>query len=157
MDPITITTTVIALTGRCLGTAKTLYHLRDHFKNSQMTISAIYSECTVISASLGHVQSLVLTNPEILRSNLQSRPELESVLDSALTGCVLVFSILDDEVQALNRNVSALSTRVAHLWKEGTMSDLLTQIRGQQTALSLLIQALQTLVHPTSAYLLCIY
>lgn len=91
-----------------------------------MIISAICSECTVISASLGHIQSLVLTNPEILRSNLQSRPEPEKVLDSALTGCILVFSILDDEVQTLNRNVTSVGSRVAHLWKEGTMTDLLT-------------------------------
>jgi hypothetical protein len=144
MDPISITASVLGITSRCLSTAKTLYCLREKFKNSQMTISAIYSECTIISASLGHIQSLVLTNPEILRSNLQSRPELESVLDIALTGCVLVFSVLDDEVQTLNRGVGSMGTRVAHLWKEGTMSDLLTQIRGQQTALSLLIQALQT-------------
>lgn len=109
-------------------------------------ISAMYSERKVISASLGHIQSLILTNPEILRSNLQSRPDLENILDSALTGCILVFSVLDDEVQTLHRNVTYIGTRVAQLWEEGTMTDLLTQIRGQQTALSLLIQALQMLV-----------
>lgn len=100
MDPISITASVLGITSKCLSTAKLLYTLREKFKNSQMTISAIYSECTVISASLGHIQGLVLTNPHMLRSNLESRPELENILDTGLTGCVLVFSVLDDEVKA---------------------------------------------------------
>lgn len=134
MEPISTAASVLGITSRFVSTTKILYCLRERLKNSQMTISAIYSECKVISASLDHIQNLVLTKPEILRSNLQSRPELESILYIALTGCVLIFSVLDDEVQTLNRGVSSMGIRVAHLWKEGTMSDLLTQIRGQQMA-----------------------
>jgi hypothetical protein len=111
-----------------------------------MTITAIYSESTVIAASLGHVQSLLLTNPDVLRSNLQSRPELANILDTALTGCLLVFSVLDDEVQKLGAQEGSFRRRVQYVWKEETMNDLLGQIRGKQTALTLLTQALQMLV-----------
>jgi hypothetical protein len=152
MDPLSITNTVLCLTGRCLSTANALYSIREKFKNAQMTISAIYSESTVIAASLGYVQNLLLTNPDVLRSNLQSRPELAGILDTALTGCLLVFSVLDDEVQKLMvddrspSSFSGLRRNVQYLWKEDTMNALLGQIRGKQIALTLLTQTLQMFV-----------
>lgn len=106
-------------------------------------ISAIYSESTIISASLGHIQSLVLKSPDAISSSLQSRPELDSAFDTALTGCMLVFSVLDDEIQRLNQNPNDPKRRMVYLWKEDTMKELLQQLRGQQTALTLLVQALQ--------------
>jgi hypothetical protein len=140
MDPLTITSTVISISARCISTAKAVYSLREKYKEAQMTITAIYSETTVISASLGHIQGLTTKDPEALRSNFQSRPELEQTFDQALTGCVLVYSILDDEVQKLHHAADTAPGRVRYMWKEETMKELLQQIRGQQTALTLLIQ-----------------
>jgi hypothetical protein len=145
MDPLTITTAALTISARCLTTAKTVYALRTKFKNAQVTISAIHSESTVIGASLGHLQNLVLKDPETLRSNFASRPELESAFDTALTGCALVYSVLDDEVKKLlgDDNGSSRAAGLKCVWKEDTMKELLQQIRGQQSALSLLIQGLQ--------------
>jgi hypothetical protein len=151
MDPLSITTAVLTVTVRCLSTAKTLYGLREKYKDAQITISAIYSESRVIGASLGHIQSLVLRNPDALRSNLQARPELESTFEDALMGCMLMYSVLNEEVQKLNTNSESPWTRATAVWKEDAMRELLQQIRGQQTAISLLIQALQM-----SAYLFLI-
>jgi hypothetical protein len=148
MDPISITGTVLAITAKCLTTARTLYTLREKYKDAQLTITAIYSESRVIGASLSHIQSIILESPEVLHSNLQTRPELESIFDHALTGCMLVFSVLDEEVEKLNNNVESAWNRATAVWKEDTMKDLLQQIRGQQIAISLLIQVLQMLVKP---------
>lgn len=116
-----------------------------------MTITAIYSESRVISTSLGHIHMLISSNSESLRTALHERSELFNTFDQALTGCVLVYSVLDDEVTRLyngagKEGVAAMLNRVKFLWKEETMKDILTQIRGQQTSLSLLIQALQMYV-----------
>jgi hypothetical protein len=145
VDPISITTAVLAISARCLTTAKAVYTLRDKFKGAQITISAIHSESAVISASLGHIQTLILKDPDTLSSNFTSRPELEGAFDTSLTGCALIFSILDDEVQKLQGSGGEMgpAKRMKIMWKEELMKELLQQIRGQQTALSLLIQALQ--------------
>jgi hypothetical protein len=152
MDPLSITATVVTLTARCISTAKSLYNLHSQFKHAHLTISAIYSESTIISASLGHVQNLVLTKPEAFGE----RPELGGILDTALTGVMLVFSVLGDEVQELmgvggdgHEGSGSLGRELGKrkamkvVWKEDVMRELLVQIRGQQTALTLLIQALQ--------------
>jgi hypothetical protein len=149
MDPLSITSTVLSLTGRCLSTANTLYAIRGKYSNAHMTISAIYSESTVIAASLGYIQNLLLTNPDVLRSNLNARPELANTLDMALTGCLLVYSVLEEEVQKLSAGegfAPSFKKKVQYIWKEETMNDLLGQIRGKQSALTLLTQVLQMFV-----------
>ncbi|KAF2252440.1 hypothetical protein BU26DRAFT_502909 [Trematosphaeria pertusa] len=148
MDPLTITSTVIAISARCVRTARALYDLRGKYRDASMTITAIYSESTVISTSLAHIQGLCTRNPDALRSTLLERPELEATFDQALTGCVLVYSVLDDEVQRLyvaieKDGLAGSMGRIKLIWKEDAMRDVLVQIRGQQAALGLLIQALQ--------------
>ena len=99
----------------------------------------------MISASLGLIYNLILRDPEALRSNFATRPELEGAFDTALTGCALIFSVLDDEVQKLQGDGElGVAGKVKIVWKDETMKELLQQIRGQpQNALSLLTQALQ--------------
>jgi hypothetical protein len=147
MDPLTITGSVLAITARCLTTVLALHGLRARFQHAQTTISALCSESTIMSASLAQIQNLILSNPDALTSHLQQRPELVSTFDTVLTGCMVVFSVLDDEVQRLfpsNANENAgLLDRARVVWKEDIMNDLLSQIRGQQGALTLLVQALQ--------------
>lgn len=78
---------------------------------------------------------------------LQSKPQLLETFDSALTGCRVVYGCLEEEVRELVVKADAdelkFKDRAKFLWKEDTFKELLTQIRGQQSALSLLIQGLQ--------------
>ncbi|KAH7112167.1 hypothetical protein B0J11DRAFT_542786 [Dendryphion nanum] len=148
MDPLTITSTVIALSARCVRSARGLYELRAKYKDASMTITAIYTESNVIATSLACIQGLCTTNPDALRSTLQTRPEITETFDQALTGCILVYSVLEDEVHRLYSGIHQVGFggtmgRLRLLWKEEAMQEVLTQIRGQQTALSLLINILQ--------------
>ncbi|KAK0616165.1 hypothetical protein B0T14DRAFT_522647 [Immersiella caudata] len=70
------------------------------------------------------------------------------VLDQALTGCMVVISCLDAEIQRIIAAVADASrirwrSRVRMVWNESHLSDLLSSIRGQQTAITTLIQLLQ--------------
>jgi hypothetical protein len=65
-----------------------------------MVITAICSESTVISASLAQIQSLLLQRQDLSRV-WASRTELPAVLDQAVTGCMLIFSCLDAEIQRI--------------------------------------------------------
>lgn len=154
MDPFSITATVVGLTATCVQTAKALNDIKAKFQNASLTIAAICTETTIISASLSRIQSSMLGSPDGLANKLSSRPDLEATLDHALTGCYVVFDVLQAEIQKFTEpaqsNSSDLSLRakLRYTWRESTMQEILTQIRGLQTALTLLLQLLGTYETP---------
>ena len=115
-----------------------------------MTIGAICTETTIISASLSQIQSLLLGSRDEVAEDLSKRPDLEATLDQALTGCFVVFDVLQTEVANLTEACQfgsidvTLKAKLRLLWNETTMQDIRTQLRGIQTALSLLLQLLGT-------------
>ena len=147
MDPLSLTVSVLTVTGACLATAKALNGLLGIYKDAQKTIVAICSETSIISASLVQIQSLLIRDAQALTSRFDCRDELKATFDTALTGCMVIFSCLDDEVQKLasyaNGSETSWVTKAKYLWKEDTMKEYLQQLRGQQTAIMLLIQLLQ--------------
>lgn len=148
MDPLSATASVAGIIAFCLKTAKGLESLRESYKHASGTIAALCSEASVISASLAQVQGILLRNSQVSRDEYRIRPELQDAFDIALTGCAVTFSCLDHEVQSLVReadedNGFGWKTKAKCVWKEEAMGDLLLQIRGQQTAISLLMQGLQ--------------
>jgi hypothetical protein len=95
----------------------------------------------VVAASLSQVQNL------LQHDALREKPQLLETFDRALTGCRVVYGCLEEEVRELrvkaeNDNLK-FKDRAKFVLKEDTFKELLTQIRGQQSALSLLIQGLQ--------------
>jgi hypothetical protein len=111
---------------------------------------AISSEVAVISASLSQIQALILSkqDPEML---LRSRPEIAATLDTALTGCMVLFSCLDEEIRNVSRYAQGHSAfswkgKMRVVWKHETFQELLDGIRGQQMAINTLIQLLQMYV-----------
>jgi hypothetical protein len=111
---------------------------------------AISSEIAVISASLSQIQTLILSkqDPEML---LRSRPEIAATLDTTLTGCMVLFSCLDEEIQNVSRyarehNAFSWKGKMRVFWKQETFQELLDGIRGQQMAINTLIQLLQMYV-----------
>ena len=132
--------------------SKRLYDLREKYKDTPVVLASICSESTVISASLAQIQSLLLQRQD-LADVWKSRTELPVVLDQALTGCMVIFSCLEDEIQRVTSGASEPSrirwlSRLRMLWNEAQLNDLLGAIRGQQTAITLLIQLLQMYIAP---------
>ena len=112
MDPFSITASLLPVTAQCLSTVKALHDLQGKYKNAQLTISALCSETSIISASLFQIQSLVSRDADGFTNRLQSKPELEITFNTALTGCMVIFSVLESEAQSLLLDASAL-TRLA--------------------------------------------
>ncbi|OIW24754.1 hypothetical protein CONLIGDRAFT_105519 [Coniochaeta ligniaria NRRL 30616] len=147
MDPLTISGTVLGIAVKCVTVARDLSTLRDKYMHASLTISAICSESAVVNAALCKLQSLFSQPQDEGFVQFQSRPELASACDTALTGCTLLYSCLDDEVQSLRIQAQANATveltwsqKSKVVWKDSTMKELLQQIRGQTSALSLLLQ-----------------
>ncbi|USP75820.1 ankyrin repeat-containing protein [Curvularia clavata] len=135
-----LTIQVAALT-TCLDSAQRLYDLRIKYKEASVLITAIYTESQVIAASLSQVQVL------LENGMLHKKPELLETFDRALTGCRIVYVCLEEEVRELASKAATndldFKNRAKFLWKEDTFKELLTQIRGQQSGLILLLQGLQ--------------
>jgi hypothetical protein len=147
MDPLSIVAVVAQLTTTCVTTVKRLYDLREKYKNTPVVIVAICSESTVISASLAQIQSLLLQRHDFT-DIWKSHTELPTVLDQAVTGVIVIFNLLDAEIRRITAETSDPSriqwrSRLRMLWNESQLNDLLSSIRGQQTAITLLIQLLQ--------------
>ncbi|CAG8959751.1 hypothetical protein HYFRA_00001657 [Hymenoscyphus fraxineus] len=150
MDPLTITTTVASIVGVCLKTAKSLSDLRDKYKDAEMTILAIHSETSVIGATLSKIQYLLLNNPEALTPQVQEDPRMEvkATFDVALTGCAMIYSCIEIEVEKLRSYADesdhpGWTDKSKFLWNEDTMKRHLDNLRGQQITLTLLVSILQ--------------
>ncbi|KAL8915652.1 MAG: hypothetical protein Q9172_006794 [Xanthocarpia lactea] len=148
MDPLSITASVVGLASICVQTAKALRDIKDKFQGASLTVSAICTETTIISASLSRIQSSLLGSPDEISDKLRERPDLEATLDNALTGCYLVFDVLQAEIQKFTESKHSeflnpgLRAKLRYVWNETAMQDILTQMRGLQTALALLLQLL---------------
>ncbi|KAL8770328.1 MAG: hypothetical protein Q9209_003964 [Squamulea sp. 1 TL-2023] len=148
MDAFSVSASVVGLTATCLKTAKDLHDIKDKFHGANLTISAICTETTIISASLSRIQSFILSSPDEISDKLKERPDLVATLDSALTGCYVVFDVLQVEVQKYTQSKNSESSNIGfraklrYVWNETAMQDVLTQMRGLQTALVLLLQLL---------------
>lgn len=148
MDPISITAAVLSITATSLKVARGLNYIREKYKHAQLTISAISTEATVVSASLSRMQGLILRDADDITGQLQDGSELTKIFDCALTGCSVVLDVIDDEIQKLveasnGEEETGWSARCRLIWNEDLMRDLLVQLRGQQTALTLLLQGIQ--------------
>lgn len=112
-----------------------------------MVVASICSESTVLCASLAQIQALLLQHRDFA-DVWECRTEIPTVLDTALTGCMVVFSCLDAEVRRIVAGASNAAqirwlSKFRLIWNEPRMQEALSSLRGQQTALNLLIQLLQ--------------
>ncbi|KAF2426170.1 hypothetical protein EJ08DRAFT_379081 [Tothia fuscella] len=148
MDPLAIAGSIVGTTAACLRVTKSLSSLQTKYKNANLIIVAICSESSVISASLSQLQNLFTDTTSDVAARFRTRPELAAACDTALTGCMLLYTCLEDEVGLLNAAAQKpggldWTERAKIVWKEDEMVDLLEQIRGQEAALTLLLQGLQ--------------
>lgn len=138
------------ITGICLSTAKTLYDIRSKYTDAPTNLVVLCSETTVISASLSYLQAIVCQKQELVQT-LDSRPELAHTLDTALIGCMVLFSCLEEETSKITATSSKTGTmswkgKARVIWNHDKLQELLEGLRGQQLAINLLIQLVQVLV-----------
>jgi len=151
MDPLSILGLVGSLVPMCVKITKSLNDVKSKYSQSNATISAIICECSVIATALTHIEKLAKQDPRALASRLDpNTSQLGSSFELALNGCSITLIVLNDEIQKMigSEKTGFLSwkSKAKYLWNEEGMKDMLTTIRGQQSALHLLVTAIQTLV-----------
>jgi hypothetical protein len=138
----------LATTKACLSSTKALYDHREKYRDAPVLLVSICTESIIISVSLAQIQRLIERSlgGDGLSDVWDTREDLPAVLDQALAGCMVVFSCLDDELRRVTGTASGemgWKERVRLLWNEAKLSELLGALRGQQTALNLMLQLLQ--------------
>lgn len=147
MDPLSIAATIGSITTACFKAGKAICDVSCLYQDAPRSLVAMSSETAVIGVSLSHIQALISTQPK-LGDLLRSRPDVRMALDTCLTGSIVRFSCLDDELRKIlkhTRGKDKLSSKgkAKTVWKHETLQELLDGLRGQQTSLSTLIQLLQ--------------
>jgi hypothetical protein len=75
------------------------------------------------------------------------QPLLET-FDTAIVGCLVVLSCIDDELKGLETiepgiDILTWKQKAMMVWKDENIREIATQLRGQQAALGLFLQSLQ--------------
>jgi hypothetical protein len=148
MDPVSITAAVASIVLTIAKSGQQLTRLRDKYKNAQATLQMIQTECTVLGAALGQIQTL-FSEGSRWAANLP-RPVIEA-FELSLTAATTTMSVLEEEIHELT--MAAVVTEImrsrdkaTYVWKEQLMADLLQQLRGQSNALALLLKAVDRYV-----------
>ncbi|ERF72070.1 hypothetical protein EPUS_04988 [Endocarpon pusillum Z07020] len=120
MDPLSVTVSVSSLLVIAARVVKVIHDIRGDYKDAEFILCSIASECTVTEA-----------------------------FDTALLGCALTLSVLDEELRKLVQggfiDTNALEPRkLKYLVENERLKELLQQIRGQLLAITLLLNTYQT-------------
>ncbi|KAH5139533.1 hypothetical protein HBI56_226700 [Parastagonospora nodorum] len=144
MDPLTITSTVLRITGSCVGAAHTLWEIRNAWKRAPMTVDTLCSQLKLTAASLSQIQSLLLGDSDVLRN----KPDLVDTFDTTLTSCLVLSTSLDKYMLkikkgALQSSKMTWKAKFKTLWNENEVKELLGHLHTQQGGVSVLVNLLQ--------------
>ncbi|RTE81530.1 hypothetical protein BHE90_003933 [Fusarium euwallaceae] len=146
MDPLSIAASVVALTGTCLKTSKKLSDLAGNYEDVPVVIAMICSESTLISIALSELQMKILRRDDLSQA-WASRTDVLMAFETALTGCMIVFSCLEAETRQLqSQNLFSMGVwaKIKFMWNQDRLKDLLNALRGQQTSIGFLLKILET-------------
>ena len=159
MDPLTIGVTVAGLVRTC-GTAVTMCSgLITKYKTAPAILASIRTECITVKSALSYVDWIIKRDADLLSSQFQAHSPLLEIFDVPLNACVLTFSLLDIELQKLydrskDHDSFKWKNKMKYVWNEDQAKTILDHMRGLQSALNLMLTALQTYVfHIFGAFL----
>ena len=149
LDPLSITSATASLVFTIVKAGNDLATVLGEYQNAPRHVLLMSTECTVLAAGLSQVQMLFSSGK--ITSHARDLPSsLLETLNLSLVGCTLVLSVLTKEIDNLTAGNASDDTtikkskRIRYLWNEGTMKDLLDQLRGQSAALEFLLKALDS-------------
>lgn len=106
----------------------------------------ICSESTLISIALSELQMKILRRDDLSQA-WASRTDVLMAFETALTGCMVVFSCLEAEtrqLQSQNSSNMGVWAKIRFMWNQDRLKDLLNALRGQQTSIGFLLKILET-------------
>jgi len=152
MDPVTaigVVASVLQIASNCGNIIQSLSHLKSRYKHAGPTLDALGSEVDQIKDNLTTLKSILEEKDHSFAEMLKSRRDLQDTVTKTLQGCEVVFNLLSKELAKILSSSAESEKkldiiRITKFTKnEKIFKDYLTQIRGHQTALTMLCQILQ--------------
>ena len=149
MDPLSATASVAALLVTCGKVARVALGVCGTYKDAPFTIDSIATECAAVRAALDCLQSLLGDDTDSLDV------EISHKFETAILGCTSILSALEEYVIELRKNqdlsnLDATSRRakLKLLWHERKIKELLLQLQGHKSSITMLVNVLQRSVTP---------
>ncbi|RYC85482.1 hypothetical protein BFJ63_vAg11582 [Fusarium oxysporum f. sp. narcissi] len=142
MDPLSIASSVVGLTATCLSTCKKLHDLAGEYQDVPAVIAMICSESTIISIGLSELQMKILRRDDLAQA-WASKTEIWTAFETALTGCMVVFSCLEAETRSLRSKNPGVWAKIKFIWNQDRLKELLGALRGQQSSITFLLNLLE--------------
>jgi len=148
MEAVGCTAAALSLGQLCLTTVHRLHTLLEKYRNTPQTIAALHTEIVAIGASMWYIKMILENTPELESSRFCGDPGLADMFFHALSGCRLVLVSVQNQVSSFIEGIdqkgsTARKAKRKYLWKEATLKELLHTVRGQNAAISSIIQCLQ--------------
>lgn len=141
MDPLSILCGTSALVAQTAKVAKVLYELHGTLKDAPLLLSSIMTECSVVRTSLCALQDM--QNQKSNRISLISEQIFNS-FSMAVACCELILADLEKDTQIClragkNPGDKDAVRRCRIILSKGHLQELLTQLRGQNQAITSLL------------------
>jgi hypothetical protein len=109
-----------------------------------VTVSSLCSQLKLTGASLSQIQSLLLSDTDVL----QEKPALIETLDTTLTSCLVLSTWLEKYMLKITKGVLDTSrldwkAKFKTLWNDDEVKELQEQLHQQHAAISTLVGLLQ--------------
>lgn len=143
MEPISaisLISSCASLTKTCISVSKTLSDLADKYKHAELSILSLAEECNTIQLAWARIERWASQNLD----NLDDFGELKERLPKSIYTGNLVMSALAEDLKNLQSSTgTGLRRKTRLVWNDTAMRDHQHRLRGQVTALTLLLGVLQ--------------
>lgn len=136
----------MGLTTTCLSTCKKLHDLAGEYQDVPAVIAMICSESTIISIGLSELQMKILRRDDLAQA-WASKTEIWTAFETALTGCMVVFSCLEAETRSLRSKNPGVWAKIRFIWNQDRLKELLGALRAQQSSITFLLNLLELSVY----------
>lgn len=154
-DPLSITTAVLGILGQSIQGIQAVQKLFNQYKIAELTLAATRTECSAIRVALLQIQTL-MTNRNLTKDPLGKSKDSDDPMtltfdeyEAVISACSLTFAVLNQRIEELdvygfdpNRQPST-KAKLKSLWNDDEMNLLRSNIRGQATAITVLLAAFQ--------------
>jgi DNA repair ATPase RecN len=144
MDVVSSVATVIGLVFNFATAAKTCNDIRGRYKGAARTIDSLKHELETLQGALQELANLMMHDASALASRWDTNKTLSRTFARAMKGFERTIKGLQAELEGLKgekREITSLE-KVKVIWNEDGMRQHLDQLRGQASALQLLLQVL---------------
>ena len=154
-DPVSITTAVLGTIAQAVQGIQKIQSYFSKYQLADLTIVATRIECSTIRVALPQIQTLLAHSDSVNALGKKQRATDDPALfafeeyEAVLGACSTTFAVLNERLVELDMygvdqdGKSSSKSKLKALWNDDEMNLLRQNIRGQATAINLLLSAFQ--------------